>query len=119
MSGVDPMDPMRFWEGLQQVKLSQKLPHLEEDVLSLDRICLVRFFFFSAKSVANLARNGHCAIGDSDSAEVCWLSDWRRYNFSHIRSYLAHRGVVSVWCAGSSPVYTSSSRTLRTSLDIF
>lgn len=25
---------MRFWEGLQQVKLSQKLPHLEEDVLS-------------------------------------------------------------------------------------
>lgn len=31
------MDPMRFWEGLQQVKLSQKLPHLEEDVLSLDR----------------------------------------------------------------------------------
>lgn len=25
---------VRFWEGLQQVKLSQKLPHLEEDVLS-------------------------------------------------------------------------------------
>eukprot|EP00913_Durusdinium_trenchii_P016067 g15101.t1 len=24
---------LRFWEGLQQVKLSQKLPHLEEDVL--------------------------------------------------------------------------------------
>ena len=45
------MDPMRFWEGLQQVKLSQKLPHLEEDVLSLDRTGNWSTFF-SATSVA-------------------------------------------------------------------
>eukprot|EP00438_Fugacium_kawagutii_P013625 Skav229257 [mRNA] locus=scaffold2418:103682:119506:- [translate_table: standard] len=32
-----------FWEGLQQVKLSQKLPHLEEDVLSLGSSLCVGF----------------------------------------------------------------------------